>query len=308
MKILVIGQAAFGQDVFNRLREAGHDIVGVVAPAQSLSGRADRLRAAADAAGSPGFDIARVKDPALQAELRSLGPDLGVMAFVSEVIPLEVLNLPRHGTIQYHPSLLPLHRGRSAINWAIIQGDAATGVSIFWPDAGLDTGPLLLQREVAIGPDDTTGGLYYEKLYPLGLEMFVEAVELVAKGDPPRIEQDESRATYDKPCTDKTVRIDWRERVDRVYNLIRGADPSPGAWTRLGETTVKILDARRQDNADTPHGVVAAVSEDGVLVGADGGGILVRKLQAQGAAQPAHEAAAALGIVPGTRFLNPKRA
>src|SRR5439155_9928982 len=141
--------------------------------------RSDRLRAAADAAGVAALETAALKEPEGQAILRDLAPDLGVMAFVSDIIPPEVLDLPKFGTIQYHPSLLPRHRGRSAINWAIIQGDKTTGVSIFWPDAGLDTGPILLQREVEVGADDTVGSLYYDKLYKLGIEMFVESVRLV---------------------------------------------------------------------------------------------------------------------------------
>jgi methionyl-tRNA formyltransferase len=309
LRIVVIGQAAFGQDVFLKLREAGEEIVAVAAPAQSLSGRADRLRAAADAAGIPALETAGLKEPGGQAMLRSLAPDLGVMAFVSDIIPLEVLNLPKFGTIQYHPSLLPRHRGRSAINWAIIQGDKTTGISIFWPDAGLDTGPVLLQREVGIGPDDTVGSLYYDKLYKLGIDMFVEAVRLVADGKAPKTAQDESLATYEKPCEDRVARIDWRRPAREVYNLIRGCDPSPGAWTRAGETKVRILDARLRPSAGTGPGVISSISAGGVLIGGEGGNILVGKLQPEkGPAAPAAEVAGALGLSEGLRFLNPKQA
>ena len=307
MRILLIGQAAFGQDVFTRLREAGEDVVAVAAPAQSLSGRADRLRAAADAASIPSFDITGLRDATIQSQVAALQPELGLMAFVSDIITTEALNLPKHGTIQYHPSLLPKHRGRSAINWAIIQGDVTTGVSIFWPDAGVDTGPILLQREVDIGPDDTTGGLYYEKLYKLGIDMFLESVQLVAAGKASKLAQDESLATYEKPCTHALVRVDWRRPAVEVYNLIRGADPSPGAWTRLASDKVRLLDARLQPPIEVPPGVIESISDEGLLVGGHGGALLVRKLQgAAGPAQPAREFAAANGLDPGQRFLNPK--
>ena len=308
MRILVIGQAAFGQDVFDRLRQAGEEVVAVAAPAQSLSGRTDRLRAAADAAAIPAVDTSGLRDPGVQQRLREAAPDLGVMVYVSDLIPVEVLNLPKHGTIQYHPSLLPKHRGRSSINWAIIQGDKRTGVSIFWPDAGWDTGPVLLQREVEIGPDDTTGSLYYDKLYPMGIDMILESVKLVAEGKAPRAPQDESQATYEKPAADPLVRIDWREPAQAVYNLIRGCDPSPGAWTRLDGNKVRIADARLLPVDAAGPGVVASVDEDGVLIGGRGGSIMARKLAgASGPAAPAHEFARAQGIRPGMRFLNARK-
>jgi methionyl-tRNA formyltransferase len=307
MRIFLLGQAAFGQDVFQKLRGDGEEVVAVAAPAQSLSGRPDRLRSAADESGVPAFDIARLGDGAIEQAISEHDPELGVMAFVSERIPAAILSLPAHGTIQYHPSLLPRHRGRSSINWAIIQGDRRTGVSIFWPDEGLDTGPLLLQRDVAIGPDDTTGSLYYERLYPMGVEMLAEAVQRVKRGDAPRLPQDEALATYDRPCTDATVRIDWRLPATAVYNLIRGADPSPGAWTRFGDQNVRLLDARLQETASTPPGVIESIGDAGVIVGGDGGSLLVRKMQAGARPQPAHEVAAAIGLSAGVRFLNPRR-
>jgi len=307
MRILVIGQAAFGQDVFAKLREAGEDVVAVGAPALSLSGRADRLRAAADAAGIPSFETAELKEPDVRRQLADLKPDLGVMAFVSDLIPPAVLDLPAHGTIQYHPSLLPRHRGRSAINWAIIQGDATTGVTIFWPDAGIDTGPVLLQRAVAIGPDDTVGSLYYDKLYGLGIDMLLESVRLVADGKAPRLAQDESQATYEKPCEEPLVRIDWRRPAREVYNLVRGADPSPGAWTRLEGAKVRVLDARLHNSPALDPGVIGPVDDSGVLIGAQGGALLVRKMAGEsGAAVAAAEFAREHGLRPGLRFLNPK--
>jgi methionyl-tRNA formyltransferase len=307
MRILVIGQAAFGQDIFNHLRDAGEEVVAVAAPAQSLSGRADRLRAAADADGVLAVETSTLRDPQVQARLRDAAPDIGVMVYVSDLIPVEVLNLPTQGTIQYHPSLLPKHRGRSSINWAIIQGDRETGVSIFWPDEGWDTGPILMQRAVEIGPDDTTGSLYYDKLYPMGIEMILESVKLVAQGNAPKIAQDHTKATYEKPAEDPLIRIDWRRPAAEIYNLIRGNDPSPGAWTRHEGNKVRITDARLLSDQRAAPGVVASVSDEGIVVGGNGGSVLARKLgAASGPAVPAHDFAKAQAIRPGVRFLNPK--
>jgi methionyl-tRNA formyltransferase len=309
MKILVIGQAAFGQDVFNKLREAGEDVVAVAAPAQSLSGRADRLRAAADEAGVPAFETAKLKDAEVQKELRALEPELGVMVYVSDIIPVDALNLPRHGTIQYHPSLLPKHRGRSSINWSIIQGDPVTGVSIFWPDEGIDTGPILLQREATIDPDDTVSTLYYNKLYPMGIDMILESVKLVREGKAPRIAQDESEATYERPIEDRHVRIDWRKPAPDVYNLIRGADPSPGAWTRIDDRRIKVFDALLEPEGPAGPGVIESISDRGVLICGAGGSFLIRKMQAEGGPQmPANDFASEHRLKAGDRFLNPKPA
>lgn len=305
MRIFLNGIGAFGTDTFERLRQAGHEIVAVAAPPRSLSGRPDRLYAAAEAAGIPAFDTARLKEPAVEAALRDTGPELGIMAFVQEFISTSVLNLPAHGTIQYHPSLLPKHRGRSSINWAIIQGETRTGISIFWPDEGMDTGPLLLQREVEIGPDATAGSLYYDTLYPLGIDMLVEAAAMVAAGNAPKIPQDESQATYERPAEGRLARIDWRRPTSEVYNLIRGCDPSPGAWTRAGDITLRVLDARPLPGNDTPAGVLASVDEAGAIIGTADGAILARKLQADGPAAAAAEVLAALNITTGSRFLNP---
>ncbi len=307
MRILLIGQAAFGQDVFTRLREAGEEVVAVTAPAQSLSGRADRLRAAADQAGVAAFETAKLRDPSAADALRALRPEIGVMAFVSDIIPQDVLDLPRHGTIQYHPSLLPRHRGRSAINWAIIQGEPTTGVTIFWPDAGIDTGPVLLQREVEIGSDDTTGSLYYDKLYGLGIDMLLESVRLVAEGRAPRIAQDEGKATYEKPCEDRLVRVDWRRPVPEVHNLVRGSDPSPGAWTRIDGTKVRLFESHVAERKDLGPGVIGAVDDSGIVVGAEGGSLRLGKLATEdGRPQPAAEFAREHGLQAGARFLNPK--
>jgi methionyl-tRNA formyltransferase len=307
MRIFLNGIGAFGLDVFNKLREAGEEIVAVAAPAKSLSGRPDRLSAAAEAAGIPVFETARLSEPEVEAALKSQAPELGVMAFVQEFMSRAVLDLPEHGTIQYHPSLLPRHRGRSSINWAIIQGETRTGATIFWPDEGMDTGPVLLQRDVEIGLDDTAGSLYYDKLYPLGIDLLVESVALVKAGNAPKTVQNEAAMTYERPCQGRAARIDWRLSVGDIYNLIRGCDPSPAAWTRLGEQTVKITAARPLAEHSGEPGVVVSLDERGMIVGAGNGSIFVRQLQLEsGAAAPAHEVAAQAGIGAGTRFLNPR--
>jgi methionyl-tRNA formyltransferase len=308
VRIFLNGIGQFGLDTFEKLREAGHEIVAVAAPPKSLSGRPDRLFGAAEAAGITALDAARLKDPEVEAQLRATNPELGVMAFVQEFISMDILNLPAHGTIQYHPSLLPKHRGRSSINWAIINGEPFTGISIFWPDEGMDTGPVLLQRQAEIGPDATAGSLYYDSLYPMGIEMLVDAANMVAAGNAPKLVQDGSEATYEKPAEGRLARIDWRKPTAEVYNLIRGCDPSPGAWTRFGDKTIRVTDCRPLPANDAAPGVLVSFDENGVVIGTADGAILVRKLQADGPAGPAAEVIAAQGIEVGMRFLNPSSA
>ena len=143
-------------------------------------------------------------------------------------MPDELRELPLKGTIQYHPSLLPRHRGPSAINWAIIQGETRTGLTIFWPDQGLDTGPILMQKEVGITEEDTLGSVYFEKLSPMGIEAMVESVDLVRDGNAPKIPQDESQATYESWCPRDELRIGWDRPLDEVSNRTRAAHPP--AW------------------------------------------------------------------------------
>jgi len=243
MRIVCIGQAAFGEKILQKLTEKGEEVVAVYTP-QDTAGKKNPLKELAIQIGIPVFQPGSMRVPEVYEQYTRLKPDLNVMAFVTSILPESILNYPRMGTIQYHPSLLPKHRGGSAINWAIINGETRTGITIFWPDGGIDTGPILLQKEVEISPHDTVGSLYFEKLFPLGIDALVESIELIKKGKAPRIPQDESQATYEGLCTEKDAIIDWSAPIDRVYNLIRGTNPQPGATTYFHGKTLKIFDAK----------------------------------------------------------------
>ncbi|MBM4430459.1 MAG: methionyl-tRNA formyltransferase, partial [Chloroflexi bacterium] len=214
-----------------------------------------------------------------------LAPELNVLAFVTEILPLQILNYPKLGTIQYHPSLLPKHRGGSAINWAVINGASKTGLTIFWPDEGIDTGPILLQKEVEISPDDTVGSLYFDKLFPLGVEALVESIRLVKQGKAPRIPQDESQATYEGLCTEKDAYIDWSQPAQQVYDLIRGANPQPGATTFYKGKKLKIYDSELIKEPAQAPGETVAITERGIVVSAQDGLILVKRVLPEDAAR-----------------------
>jgi methionyl-tRNA formyltransferase len=279
MRIVCIGQAAFGEKILQKLTEKGEEVVAVYTP-QDTAGKKNPLKELAIQIGIPVFQPGSMRVPEVYEQYTRLKPDLNVMAFVTSILPESILNYPRMGTIQYHPSLLPKHRGGSAINWAIINGETRTGITIFWPDGGIDTGPILLQKEVEISPDDTVGSLYFEKLFPPGIDALVESIELIKKGKAPRIPQDESQATYEGLCTEKDAIIDWSAPIDRVYNLIRGTNPQPGATTYFYGQTLKIFDAKPvYDIKGGLPGQIANSSADGFSVSLKSGAILVRKVQ-----------------------------
>ena len=244
MRIIVNGQQAFGSAVLEALLEKGEDVVGVYTAPDKEGRKPDPLGELAQSSGLSVFQPPSFKNSEVVEQVKSLKPDLGVMAFVTLFVPEDVLTIPTHGTIQYHPSLLPHHRGPSAINWAIIKGRKRTGLSIFWPDNGLDTGPILLQKEVEITDDDTLGSVYFDKLFQLGVDALIEGVDLVRDGKAAKVVQDETQATYESWCNREAAEIDWSKPIGDVYNLIRGCNPAAG----------RLDDHRRQNVANLRRG------------------------------------------------------
>ncbi|MCP4330207.1 MAG: methionyl-tRNA formyltransferase [Alphaproteobacteria bacterium] len=282
MRIVVHGQQAFGKAVLEALIERGEDIVGVYCAPDRDGRPVDPLKEFAE---TKGFEVRQPeswKDPAVWEALAELKPDLGVMAYVTLFVPQRPLDIPSHGTIQYHPSLLPLHRGPSSINWPIIMGETKTGLSIFWPDEGLDEGPILLQKEVEIEPDATLGSIYFNKLFPLGVEAMLEAVDLVREGKAPKIDQDHRQATYESWCRKADAEIDWSKPAATVHNLIRGCDPQPGAWTTRDGKQLQVFDATREDGDGASPGQVTAIDGDSITIAAAGGRITVKRVRPEG--------------------------
>ena len=197
--------------------------------------------------------------------MKALNADIGVMAYVLLFAPPEFCAIPKHGMIQFHPSLLPLHRGPAAIPWAIIRGRSETGLTIFRPTPGLDEGPVILQKRVTISPDDTAASLYFDKIFPLGVEALVQAAELVVAGRATELTQDEDEATYEGWVRDAESKINWANHVDFVYDLIRGCNPAPGAWTTLNRGgRQEALSVRRQegDGGDLRRGARQEAGRD----------------------------------------------
>ena len=286
MRIVLFGQAAFGKDVFEALVQAGEQIVGVSTPRPGS--RPDPLAEAAAARNIPNIETPALRQDEPFQRYLDLKPDLLVFAFVTDIVRKRVLDAATYGAIQYHPSLLPAHRGRSAMNWAITSGAPRTGLTIFWVDEGIDTGPILLQREVEVGADDTVGSLYFNHLYPMGVQALVEAVRLVREGEASRVEQDEAQATYEPPADAEHARIDWMQHGRVVHNLIRGSDPQPGAWATLRGAPIRLFGSHWQPgHPEQSPGTVVVTADGRAEVAAIGGTVTVERVQREGEAKVA---------------------
>jgi len=285
VKIALIGQSAFGKSVLETLVEKGEDeIVGVFAPPTKEGRNPDPISDAANELKIPIFEFKRLRDKEAIDQFKSIEPELCVMAFVTDIVPMEMINSPALGTIQYHPSLLPLHRGPSSINWPIINGETETGLTIFWPDDGLDTGPVLMQKTVTIAPDATLGSVYFNKLYPLGVEAMIESVDLVRNGTAPKLVQDDSKATYESWCKASDVVVDWSADIATVFNMIRGSDPQPGANTTHNGTKLSLHDAARSSYGSEGHpsGAVVELGDEKMVITAAGGSVIIGRVRAAG--------------------------
>lgn len=281
MRIVLIGQAAFGANVLESLTEKGEEVIAVYTPPERPGGKGDPL---AEKARSLGISVKQpqgYKDEQVFEQYKALQPDLTIMAFVTDIIPARFFDVPVYGTINYHPSLLPRHRGASAINWTVIMGDTKTGLTVFWPDGGIDTGPIILQKEVEIKPEDTTGSLYFGHLFPLGVQAILESVELIKKEEAPKIPQEESLATYEPPCDDKVAHIDWNRPAQEIDRLVRGCDPQPGAYVLQESEKVRLYKAKLiSEPTEAAPGTILQVNEQGMQIALSGGKLNVGKIRA----------------------------
>lgn len=302
MRIVVHGQQAFGKAVLERLLERGENVVAVCTAPTKEGRPEDPLAELAREKGLPLHQPSSWKTPEAAELMRSFNADVCMMAYVLLFVPEEVRDAPKYGTFQYHPSLCPWHRGPSSINWPIAMGKTQTGLTIFWPDDGLDEGPILMQKSCEIGPDETLGDVYFKKLFPMGVDAMIESLELVKAGIIIKHDQRLDDGTYESWFKKDNAKIDWSKPVADVYNTIRAANPAPGAWTTLSGDEVQFYDSAREDGAGTP-GEVVFVDDNGVTVQADGGRIVLKRVRPKGGdKQPATDWAKAAGVAPGTKL------
>lgn len=279
MRIVINGQQAFGKACLESILNEGKDEVVAVYTAPDVDGKPiDPIKKSALDAGLEVRQPSNFESPEILQELRSWNADLMLLAFVTIFVPEQARNIPKNGTICFHPSLLPLHRGPSSINWPIIWGANKTGLTIFWPDDGLDEGEVLLQKEVDILPDDTLGTVYFDKIFPLGVNATLEAIDLIRSGKAPKIPQDETKATYESWCRRANAEIDWSRSANEVYNLIRGCNPQPGAWTTYNGEEVQIFDCELTVGSGR-FGRVCAIDDTSFTINSGLGGIRISRVR-----------------------------
>ena len=284
MRVAIIGQQDFGKAALEAFVKRGDTVAGVFCAPEKPGARPDLLRVAAEERKIALYQLPSLKTEEARATLAALKVDLGVMAYVLQFVPQDFAAVPHHGMIQYHPSLLPRYRGPSSINWPIIHGDTRTGLTIFRPTDGLDEGPVILQKETPIGPDDTLGSVYFDRLFPMGVAALQEAADLVVGGRTRELVQDESQASYEGWCRAAEARSHWHSHVDFVYNRIRGCNPAPGAWTLFNGKRLQLFDARKHPVRTFGHvkggiGTIAAIAAEGMSITAQGGQIEVLKVR-----------------------------
>jgi len=308
MRVAIIGQKDFGKAALEAFIKRGDTVAGVFCAPESPGEAADPMRIAAEQAGVGVARMPSLKTEEAREALRAMDADIAILAYVLQFVPQTFAAVPRYGTIQFHPSLLPRYRGPSSINWPIILGDDRTGISIFRPSDGLDEGTVILQKETTIDPDDTTGKVYFERLFPLGIAALIEAAESVSAGQARESIQDESQASYQGWCREAEARIGWHSHVDHIYNLIRGCNPAPGAWTRFNGKKLQLFDSRKHiartfAQAKGSIGTLAAVTDQSLIITAQGGHIEVFKVRYDGGKKmSAPQFCAELALQPGARF------
>jgi methionyl-tRNA formyltransferase len=306
MRVAIIGQRDFGKAVLEAFVQRGDTVAGVFCAPEKPAETADPLRLAAEERGVPVYRMPSLKIEEAREALRSLRADIGVLAYVLQFVPQDFATIPKHGMIQYHPSLLPRYRGPSSINWPIILGDGVTGLTIFRPTDGLDEGPIVLQKETPIGPDDSVTKVYFERLFPMGVAALLEAADLIVSGQAQEAVQDESLASYEGWCRDSEALINWHNHVIQVYNLIRGCNPAPGAWTLFNGKKLQIFDARKHPAASFSQvkgkvGTVTAIGDKSMTVTAQGGQIEVLRVRYEGGKKiPAPQFCSETGLSVGT--------
>ncbi len=304
MRIALIAHGEFGKAILEAFAAHGGTVAGILRE----QGDADTLDAAAEGLGVPVHRVGSLGGDEAVAAVRAMDADIAVLGFMGEAPPQALLDLPKHGAIQIHASLLPRYRGPTPVPWPIARGEAETGVSVIRPTQRPYEGPVILQRTCTIGSEETQGDLYRGELARLGVECLVTAAQLVMRGEHIEVDQDENAATYESPFGDAEAEIHWASHAEIVHNLIRAANPEPGAWTRLGGERLRILDVclaavHREGEVAGKPGEIVSVDRDGFAVAAPGGQIMVRRVRPEGGGVvPAAEFAKARGLAPGQRL------
>lgn len=286
MRLIFLGTPEFAIPSLRKLVEE-HKVLAVVTQPDRPAGRGQKLtpppvKVVAQELGLPVLQPLTAKEKAFLSQVEELHPEIIVAAAYGQFLPQALLMLPPRGSINLHPSLLPKYRGAAPIPWAIIQGEAVTGVTVMLVSKGMDAGPILLQREEPILPDDTAGTLT-ARLASLGALVLAEALQLIEEGKLQPIPQDEHLASYAPKLKAEDGLIPWGWEARRLHNLIRGLSPQPAAYTFFKGKRLKVLQsALAAEEGGGAPGIILKVEKEGLLVQAGKGALRLLQVQPEG--------------------------
>jgi methionyl-tRNA formyltransferase len=282
MRIVIIGNQKFGAAVLQKFyNETDHDVVAILCKKDFIGKPIDPIKKLAEQFKIPVFQPENYKDKKLLNKIKKLKPDICVMAYVTSLIPKEFREIFVKGSVCFHPSLLPKHRGPSAINWPIILGSKETGLTIFYPNDFLDQGDIIIQKKVRILKNDTMGDVYFSKIFPLGVNACVEAVDLIDSNNAHRIVQNEKKATYESWCKKPNAKIEWNKSGKEIYNLIRGCNPQPGAWANIESNQYSFYDTSFELNKNSKFlpGEIISIKKHEIVISVIGGVLKVSRIK-----------------------------
>lgn len=287
MRVVFLGTPEFGVPSLKALVEAGHEVAGVFTQPDKPKGRGNKMlpspvKLQALQYGIPVFQPVKIRLDGVE-DLRALAPDLCVTAAFGQILSQEILDIPTIGTVNVHSSLLPKYRGSAPVNWAVMNGETVTGVTTMMTDKGLDTGDILLQREIAILPGETAEALI-ERMAPIGAELLIETIRRLERGDCPRRKQNESESSYFPMLKKEMGEIDWRLNAREIVCRVRGLTPWPGCSFEWGEQEIiKVWQAEEAENPGlAPGSVIVADGKRGLVIAAGENAVRVLELQTPG--------------------------
>ena len=287
MKIVFMGTPDFSVETLKQILAAGHEVSLVVTQPDRPRGRGKKpsfspVKEYAMEQNIPCFQPEKIRDESCMEILQKEQADIFVVVAFGQILPQRILDIPKYGCMNVHASLLPKYRGAAPIQWSVINGDAETGVTTMRMDAGMDTGDILLQERIAIAPDET-GGSLFDKLAVAGGALCVKTLAQIADGTIESIPQDHEAATYTRMISKQDGEIDFTLPAERIECLIRGMNPWPSAFTRIGNKMLKIWEADviAQNDAHQP-GEIFDVTKDAFCVAAGDGALKILSLQLEG--------------------------
>lgn len=286
-RIIFMGTPDFALPALELLNNSQYPIVAVITQPDRPAGRGQKeiappVKHLARKLGLPVFQPVKVKDPSFLETLSQLHPDMVVVAAFGQLLPEAIIDAPKLGCLNIHPSLLPKYRGAAPLNWSIIRGETRTGVTIMLMDEGMDSGDILLQEETPLGDNETVGELH-DRLADLGAKLLVKTIDQVVRGLAQRRAQDPAGVTFAPRLTKETGRINWNDKARDIVNLIRGLSPAPTAYTSLDGQVLKIFSAEIIPGATSqPPGTITAPATAGLPVAAADGHVIVKDVQLAG--------------------------